>query len=425
VNKTVQKFPETSPNASRRTLLRAQWLAPMTMPPLRDGGIVFTGGRIEATGPAKELRETYPDAEIEDAGNSIILPGLINAHTHLELSHLRRGDPPTHLTDWIVKTVMSQAARTGAAEPGAVQDAVRAGVKQCIAFGITTVGDISKQCMHTRPALRDGPLRVISYGEIQAMAARRGLLNERFAAAADTSCESDYLRVGITPHAPYTVEPEGYARCLAFAKEHNRPLATHLAETPEEATFLASHSGPFRNLWEVGVNAWDDAVPRFAGGPIRFARDLGLLDYPTLLAHVNYCDDEELAILASGKASVVYCPRTHEFFGHPPHRWQDMLARGINVAIGTDSCASSPNLNLVDDLRLLHRLAPNLPPAQLWEMATARAARAVGLPNTGAIQPGNWADLTLFNCKTNDPLREILEGDISPSDVWIGGRKQG
>jgi cytosine/adenosine deaminase-related metal-dependent hydrolase len=423
VAKTIQKVSETGPNASRRFLLRAQWLAPLTATPLRDGCIVFTGGRIEAVGPAKQLRETYPDAEIEDESDSIILPGLVNAHTHLELSHIRRGNPPTHLGDWITKTLLPQTARTGAATPEAIRGAVQVGVKQCISFGVTSVGDISKQCIHTRPALRDGPLRVISYGEIQAMAARRGLLNERFAAAADTSCESDYLRVGITPHAPYTVEPEGYARCLAFAKEHNRPLATHLAETPEEATFLSKHSGPFRHLWEVGVNAWDDAVPRFAGGPIRFARNLGLLDYPTLLAHVNYCDDEELKILANGNASVVYCPRTHEFFGHPPHRWQDMLARGINVAVGTDSCASSPDLNIVDDLRLMHRLAPEVPPAKLWEMATTRAARAINLPNLGAIQPGYQSDFTAFPCTTNDPLREILEGPILPSGVWIAGRR--
>ncbi len=153
------------------------------------------------------------------------------------------------------------------------------------------------------------------------------------------------------------------------------------------------------------------------------SRDLGLLDYPTLLAHVNYCDDDELAILAGGKASVVYCPRTHEFFGHPPHRWRDMLARGINLAVGTDSCASSPDLNLVDDLRLLHRLAPEIPAAQLWEMATTRAARAIGFHDAGAIQPGGPADFVMFDCSTAGPLAEILERQVLPSSVWINGRR--
>ncbi len=390
---------------------------------MRNGGVVFTAGRIEAIGPAKDLLKNFPDAIIEEAGNSIVLPGLINAHTHLELTLVQGGNPPPHLVDWIEKTVIPQTARAGASTPESIQRAIEAGVRQCLSFGVTAVGDISKQCAQTRPALRDGPLQVVSYGEIQAMAQRRNLLEERFAIASDTSAESDSLRVGISPHAPYTVEPEGYARCLNFAKENNCPIATHLAETADEAIFLESQTGPFRHLWEVGVNAWDNAVPRFIGGPIRYARHLGLLDYPTLLAHVNYCDDDELAILAAGKASVVYCPRTHKFFGHPPHRWREMLARGINVAVGTDSCASSPDLNIVDDLRLLHQIAPEIPPIDLWKMATTRAARAINSFNIGAIQPGNQANFTLFQCKTEDPLREILEQDLQPSSVWIAGAR--
>ncbi|HEY1923135.1 MAG TPA: amidohydrolase family protein [Tepidisphaeraceae bacterium] len=419
----IPKSGETAANILKRTLLRADWIAPMTTVPLRDAAVVFTGDRIEAVGPAKNLLHTFPDAEIHDAGDSIILPGLINAHTHLELTLIQGGNPPAHLVDWIEKVVVPQTLRTGASTPEAILQAVQAGVEQCLSFGVTAVGDISKQCMYSRPALRDGPLHVVSYGEIQAMAQRRNLLEERFAVASDTSAESDFMRVGITPHAPYSVEPDGYARCLDFAKSNNRPIATHLAETAEESEFLASQTGPFRHLWEVGVNAWDNAVPKFAGGPIRFAKELGLLDYPTLLAHVNYCDDDELAILASGKASVVYCPRTHKFFGHPPHRWREMLARGINVAVGTDSCASSPDLNVVDDLRLLHRIAPDVPPMQLWEMATTRAAQAINSLKAGAIQPGYLADFTLFPCKTNDPLREILEQEIRPSSLWIGGHK--
>jgi cytosine/adenosine deaminase-related metal-dependent hydrolase len=151
---------------------------------------------------------------------------------------------------------------------------------------------------------------------------------------------------------------------------------------------------------------------------------LGLLDYPTLLAHVNYCDDDELAILAKGQASVVYCPRTHQFFGHPPHRWREMLECGINVALGTDSCASSPDLNLVDELRLLHRLSPDTPPMRIWELATTRAARAIGLgADAGAIRAGNFADLVAFPVQSDDPLAEILDRPMLPSAVWCEGRK--
>ena len=121
-------------------------------------------------------------------------------------------------------------------------------------------------------------------------------------------------------------------------------------------------------------------MPTFEGGPIRFAKTIGLLDYPTLLAHVNYCDDDELNLLAAGQASVVYCPRTHAFFqSPPPTAGETCWPAGSMSAIGTDSCASSPDLNLVDDLRLMHQIAPEVNVDDLWEMVTIRGGRAIGV----------------------------------------------
>jgi cytosine/adenosine deaminase-related metal-dependent hydrolase len=152
-------------------------------------------------------------------------------------------------------------------------------------------------------------------------------------------------------------------------------------------------------------------------------QSVGLLDLPAaLLAHVNYCDDAELDLLARGRASVAYCPRTHAWFGHPPHRWREMLARGINVAVGTDSCASSPDLNLVDDLRLLHQLAPDVGPAALWELATVNAAKALGAErDVGTITAGKAADLAIFPTRGDEPLRHVLENFMLPAAVWAAG----
>jgi len=175
-------------------------------------------------------------------------------------------------------------------------------------------------------------------------------------------------------------------------------------------------------LWNT-IGQWADGVETFPAGPIDFANEIGLLDYPaTLLAHVNYCDDRELELLARGRASVVYCPRTHKFFNHPPHRWREMLSRGINVAVGTDSCASSPDLNIVDDLRLLREIAPEFPAEQLWQMATMRAAKAIQMDDVvGSLTPGKAADVVAFEAKTDDPLAEILEAARLPHQLWIGG----
>jgi cytosine/adenosine deaminase-related metal-dependent hydrolase len=154
--------------------------------------------------------------------------------------------------------------------------------------------------------------------------------------------------------------------------------------------------------------------------------DIGLLDYPAVLAHVNYVDDEDLAILARGRASVVYCPRTHAYFGHRPHRFAAMLARGINVAVGTDSAASSPDLDLMEDLRLVHRQRPDVAVETLFEMATVRGARALGMGDrVGTIEAGKVADLCVFPVTSAEALREVLETSTVPDSMWVGGSDLG
>ncbi len=394
----------------------------MDAPLIEDGGVLIGGGRILAIGRAGELRRKHPEASIEELPNAVLTPGPVNAHTHLELSDHVQGARPTSFVDWLMRLI-GDTSRWGEAMPQVVAKAMKIGVAQCLKFGVTSVGDISKQCMFSRPALKGAALRVVSYGEIQAMAQRRVLLDERFAAAADSSHRSERLIIGISPHAPYTVEPHAYARCLEYSKKTGAPLATHLAENPDEAEFLEKQTGQFRDLWEIGVRAWDEKVPRHSGGPIRLARDIGLLDHPTLLAHVNYCDDDELAILSRGRASVVYCPRTHYYFGHRPHRWREMLAAGINVAVGTDSCASSPDLNLMDDLRLLHKIAPEVEAMTLWQMATIRAARAIQMENeVGSLTVGKRADVVAWPLGGKNSLKDLLENQSLPRRIWIEGR---
>ncbi len=387
------------------TIVTASWVYPMDAPPLRDGAFCCEKGVITDFGPATVLLQRHHEAEHLALPGHTVLPGLVNAHVHLELSSHIPGPSPSSFVDWLI-SLMSK--------PVDVAESVRIGVEQCLRFGVTAVGDISRQCAVTRPLLKSGPLRVVSYGELQAMAQRRHLLDERLKVAEDRACESDVLHVDVSPHAPYSIERTGYRRAL----ETRLPLATHLAETPDEAIFLAVHSGEFRRLWSW-LNAWDEDVPRFVGGPIRYAKSLGLLDGPTLLAHVNYCEDEELELLAMGKASVVYCPRTHAYFGHPPHRWREMLASGINVAVGTDSCASSPDLNLLDDLRLLHRIAPEVAVETLFEMATVNAAKAIGMSSqVGSLSIGKKADFVAFKC---EGLQEVLD-DAKTPQTWVAGQ---
>ena len=408
-------------------LLRAACVAPMSAPPVRDGGVVIDGDLICDVGPAGEMARAHPDAEVIDLGDALLLPGLVNAHTHLELSDMSAVERQGSFAEWIMNVIRTRAAMGVDGGPAAAE-AARLGAAESLGFGVTTVGDIGRLADDTRPALAGSPLRVVSFGEVQAMAGRRDLLAPRLAAATDLRWDDwdgrKRLKVAVSPHAPYSVEPGGYRACLDWSRRAGRPITTHLAETPDESAFLADHAGPLMAIWRM-LGDWRDDVPRFAGGPIRFAKMLGLLDEPlALLAHVNYVDDDELALLAAGRASVVWCPRTHAYFGHPPHRFAEMLAAGVNVCVGTDSRASSPDLNIVDDLRLVRRDYPNVSPATLWEMVTTRPAGALGVGDrVGSIAAGKWADFAVFAGvgRAADPLAAALEDYRSSAATWVAG----
>jgi len=402
-------------------LLRAQWVVPIVSPPVPDGAVVVENGLIADVGPAHLLSRRHHRAQHIDLGRAAIFPGLINAHTHLELTSLGNMPCPAGgLPEWIIEL---RRRRNEAQKPGFAAEAVRMGVEQCLRFGVTAVGDVSLYCNETRAALAASPLRAVSFGEVLALGPACAHTDDQIRNALDAAHASSRLRIGIGPHAPYTVKPEVYRRCLRLAGEHGAMLATHLAETPFEREFLAGHSGPLRVMWER-ISTFDSrGLEPFAGGPIRYAGALGLLDERVLLAHVNCCDDGELEVLARGRASVVWCPRTHRYFGHRPHRWRDMLAAGINVALGTDSCASAPDLNVLADLRLVHASAGDVAPAMLWEMVTVRAARALGMEKAGFLAPGALADLAVFPSGGADPLRDVLEEQSLPVQVWIDGAR--
>ena len=399
-----------------RTLLRAAWVAPMDRPVTPNGAVLVEDGTIAAVGTAAEVRRAAAGATVRDLGDAIILPGLVNAHAHLELSQLSPPRPrPPRFVDWILCLMSSGGADVAAS--------VRAGAAESLQFGVTTVGDISRDPSRARAALFETSLRAVSFGEVVGMAGRRDQLAPRLAAAVAPPSARATLTAGVSPHAPYSIDADGYRQCLAAARSAGLAVTTHLAETADEASFLSDHAGPFRELWEH-LGAWDDAaVPRFAGGPVRYAASFGLLDYPLCsLAHVNFCDDAELSLLAKGCASVIYCPRTHAYFGHPPHRWRDMLAAGINVAVGTDSRASSPDLNLVDDLRLLRRLSPDVPALTIWQLGTTNAARALGpSAGCGSLAPGKSADLAIFPAAGPDPLAALLDSPATPLQTWVAG----
>lgn len=404
-------------------ILRARYVAPVDGPVIEDGFVAAEGGRIVEVGPWKKPRTTT--GETLDYGDAVITPGFVNAHTHLDLSDLGGKVPPSaDLIDWLSRLMKLRSAMT--VDETTVAESVRLGVEQSLASGVTTVGDVTSSPDWTRPMLARSYLRSVSYGEVIAIGQRRGLLERRLAAALSRDWAAPRVRVGVSPHSPYTVEPAAMKRCGEEAEKHLASVCVHLLESPHEEEFARTASGSLRE-YLVGLKVWDERVTAADCDPVELLRRSGLVNSRLLLAHVNYVSDTQISLLAECGVSVAFCPRTHAAFGHPPHRCADMLARGINVCIGTDSLASNPSLSVLDELRQVRRSHPQISPETLLRMGTIHGAKALGFgEEVGTLSPRRWADMTVIPLEqksAKDSLAAILSGKLPPLASYVAGKR--
>jgi cytosine/adenosine deaminase-related metal-dependent hydrolase len=390
--------------------LTARWVFPVEGPPMERGVVTIRGRQILAVEPYGQRTPGL------DLGDTAVLPGLVNAHTHLDLSTLR-GDmpPPKHFTDWL-KAVIHQRRSL---RPEQVLRNIRVGLKQCLACGTTLLGDISSHGMSWEVLAKTTRIRAVVFAELLGLPRTRA--HQAWAAA----CEwlrghpgQDTCRPGLSPHAPYSVRASLFRAAARLSQRLRVPLAIHLAETREELELLEHHRGSFVPfLSELGV--WD------AHGLAKDVKEVLQLSIPTasiLFVHGNY--------LAPGLefprgASLVYCPRTHAAFGHEPHPFRRLLADGIRVALGTDSLASNPDLDVLAEARHLYRQYPDVPPATLLCMITLWGAEALGWEKeTGSLVPGKSADLVVLPLagRTSDPYQAIFASSERVQAVLFRGK---
>jgi cytosine/adenosine deaminase-related metal-dependent hydrolase len=407
-------------------IYHARFVVPVDVPAVEGGALEVTDGKISATGPTSEF---FGKPHV-DFGDAVLIPGLVNAHTHLELSLLENRVAPTpDFADWLNRLIATRTQDVRDSGPPQIasntyfERAVRAGISKSLAAGVTTVGDITAVPACTRAVLAASPLRAVSFGEVIAMGTGRHQLDTRLAAAADQSLDSDRFRAGISPHSPYTVEPFSLRECVHRAAQGGFPLCIHAAETMEEEQFTRDGRGEFARFLQ-GLGLWDDQVEVPHAGPIEWLSSVGALTSRTLLAHANYVSDRDIDLIAASGASVAYCPHTHAAFGHPPHRFRDMLRAGINVCLGTDSLASNPSLSMLDELRFVASMCSDMTPHEILSLATLRGARALGMEYTsGSLTPGKSADFVVIPLSPNvRNWDSIMMSTDRTSKVFINGR---
>lgn len=369
-----------------RIRYRARWVFPVSSPPIENGIVEVEAGRIAAVHDRR-------DPQAVDLGNAAILPGLVNAHTHLEFSSLDAPLAPSQpFVDWIRALV---AHRRGASTDS--RSAVLRGYRECRQTGSTLIGEIATSTWGPENPVGND-CRAVVFRELLGLPLARKAEQLEIArshlARAPESARQGVI-CGLSPHAPFSVHPELFRELVELAAAHRAPLAIHLAETKAELELLAQGSGDFVTLLE-DFGVWDPTAILRGTRPLDYLRPLGELEH-ALVIHGNYLADDELDFLADHpRISVVYCPRTHAYFGHTAHPWRRMLARGIALAIGTDSRGSNPDLDLWRELRFLRANHPDVDPASLLQLGTIAGARALGLASdTGTLEPGKRADLAI------------------------------
>ena len=371
-----------NPNEPTR-VISARWILPITTAPIHGGWVRLQGQRIV------ELGSGRPPAAAQDLGDVAVLPGLVNSHTHLEFSDcdLPIGQPGVPLAKWIGQVITAR----GTTNSEKKQAAIAKGIAESKRAGVQLIGEIA-----TPPAsYPDSDINIISFAEVLGLSETRS--DERLQAAI---AQNDHTESGAwSPHAPYSTSRPTIQACVDRAKKTARPLAMHVAESPAERELLRRGTGPFADaLKSIGV--WQDNLFPWSSQPFVDLIDQLSASPRALLIHCNDLQSDEIQRLSQhDHMSVVYCPRTHAFFGYGRHPVAEMLTAGIRVALGTDSRASNPDLNLWTEVQYLLNHRPDIAPEQILAMATVHGADALGKPQYGRIATGANASLGQVSTK--------------------------
>jgi cytosine/adenosine deaminase-related metal-dependent hydrolase len=405
----------------RARRLAARWLLPVEGAPIKHGALLIRpDGRLGAVGPDSAVPHP-PDIAAEKFDDAVILPGLINTHTHLELTGFENPAPKHEFAGWI-RCLRDLKTTRGPAE---YVEAARRGLAECYAMGVTTVADTGDSG-GTIQALASAGASGIAYQEVfglqpaEAEASLKGL-QQRVKELGRMA--GGRIRIGVSPHAPYTVSGPLFRAVAQWARAEELPLAVHVAESRAETQFVLAGSGPFAEAW-LARNI--PLLPSRGRTPVQWLVEHGVLSEHALCIHAVQLESADIRRLAQSGAAVAHCPVSNWMHGHGSAPLAALLEAGIRVGLGTDSVVSVGRLDLLAEARAARGLG-SLSADQAIELCTLSGAQALGIDaETGSLRQGKWADCTIIRLPARfDGVVEAVLAS-SPHDVlrtFVGGRE--
>ena len=395
-------------------ILTARLVLPISSPPIVDGGLVIRDGTICAVGKAPELIRDFATEPHDDLGNAVLLPGLVNAHTHLELTGLRGRLPlGKSFTEWAIALL---DLRSGLDDEFFATSACL-GATTLLRSGVTCVADVTTYGSSVAP-LKAAGLRGVIFQEI--LGPNPDQVTERLDAAEKAlqslqlHTRDSLLSVGLAPHAPYSLSEPLLVRCAELLRRLRLPATIHVAESPEEVTYIGLGLGPIATKLLPAVGRHSPSHRVCGESPVALLDRAGLLSDRLLAVHAVHAGMADLQLLKQRGVSLAICPRSnhHLMVGTAP--LPRCLAASLRVGLGTDSLGSNDTLSLWDEMRFAHRLYGGAVTAQqLVTMATLGGAATLGMAGIiGSLTPGKRADLTALaidRVDDADPYASLLD----------------
>ncbi len=399
---------------SELKIFRAKYIYPVSSPVIEDGIVATAKGRIIAVGPYRQLKDL---GVVFDLGEVVLMPALVNAHVHLELSALKwRLTPTGSFISWVKSLIKG---RTEVGEDEAKEAAWQA-VREMWHEGVGVIADIGNTPL-ALSALESSPVEGIFFREIINFRNGSREFNELVGLG-----RTPGIRISLSAHSPYTVSPLLLQAIKAWTRSRRSIFSIHVAECPEEVLFLKEGSGPIRFLLEER-GQWNPSFRPPEMSPVAYLHSLGLLDQRTLCVHVVQVDLEDLELISRTGASVCLCPRSNTFLGVGLPPVERFLALGIRPALGTDSLASNDRLSIFAEMATVARFFPRIPPEEIIKMGTIYGARALGLERDwGSLEQGKRATFLSLRIDGLGLAAEDLAGFLTTSShppelSWIYG----